>query len=196
MAKDDIKWFPRIQVAKWNPETVAAATKEFGHEPGFDELMQFTGTPDDMAYDEGNELTTAGLTAITGLLLGLGGQAFSSTTQAAIGVGATNTAFALGNTQLAGDGNSTTAWYQNVDATPSRTAGAMSASATFQSGNGNFAWNEWGWVTATSTITAGNAIAALSAGTEVLWNRKVPAGGLGTKVSGAVWTLSSTITLT
>lgn len=191
MAKDDIKWFPRIQVSKWNPETVAAATKEFGHEPGFDELMQFTGTPDDMAYSEGNELTTAGLTAITGLLLGLGGQAFSSTTQAAIGVGNSSTAFSLGDTALLG-----TAYYQTVDATPSRTAGAMSAAATFTSGNANFAWNEWGWVTATSAITPGATLASISAGTEVLWNRKVPAGGLGTKVSGAVWTLSSTITLT
>lgn len=194
MAKDDIKWFPRIEVAKWNPETVAAATKEFGHEPGFDELMQFTGTPDDLEYNEGNELTTVGLSAITGLLLGLGGQAFSSTTQAAIGVGATNTAFALGNTALAGDGSSTTAWYQTVDATPSRVNGVMSAAATFASGNANFAWNEWGWVTATSAITPGATLASISAGTEVLWNRKV--ASLGTKVVGAVWTLSSTITLT
>jgi hypothetical protein len=186
--QDDIKWWPKIEVAKWNPNTVARATKEFGYEPGFDELMEYTGMPDDMAYSEGNELTNAGLTAITGLLLGLGGQAFTGTTQAAIGVGNSSTAFSLTDTALLG-----TAFYQVVAGAPSRTLGAMTASATFASGDANFAWNEWCWVTATSAITSGATLASISAGTEVMWNRKV--ASLGTKVAGAVWTLSSTVTL-
>lgn len=197
MAKDDIKWFPRIQVSKWNPETVAAATKEFGHEPGFDELMQFTGyTPDGMAFAEGNELTTAGLHAITGLLIGAGGQAFNAA-NAIIGVGATNTAFATNQTALAGNGNASTAWYQGADnpsGLPSRSNGAISASATFGGSDANFAWNEWCWATGTGTITPAHTLANVTAGTEVMWNRKV--ASLGTKASGAQWTLSATVTLT
>ena len=190
--KDSIKWYPRIQIAKWNPETVAGVTEELGHTPSFDELMQITGSPDDMAYDEGNELTTVGLAAITGLLLGLGGDAFNAA-NSIIGVGATNTAFALGNTALAGNGNASTAWYRGTDAAPSRVNGVMSAAATFGGSDANFAWNEWCWATGNGTITPGHTLASVTAGTEVMWNRKV--ASLGTKANGAQWTLSASVTL-
>ena len=185
---DSLKWYPRIEVAKWNPETMAAITAELGYTPGFDELMQITGAPDDIVYDEGNEMTTAGLAAVTGLILGLGGQAFNAA-NSIIGVGNSTTAFSAGQTALVG-----TSYYRPTDSAPFRTNGAMSAAATFGGSDANFVWNEWCWATGTGTVTANATLASVTAGTEVMWNRKVVS--LGTKEIGAQWTLSTTITLT
>jgi len=195
--QDSIKWFPVARVLKYDPETVAEITKDLGHEPTGDDLRMLENhyglRPDSIAVAEGNLLTTAGLTRITSLITGAGGAAFTNTFGFA-GVGSSATAAAVGDLALTGDGNSTTAWYKGLDASnPSIAAGVITANSTFASSDGNFAWNEWCWgVISSGTVTAGNTRSAVGT-TPIILNHKVQS--LGTKVSGAVWTLQSTVTL-
>lgn len=187
---DSITWYPRIQVRKYDPPTVAALTVELGHEPTAADLANIE--PDDIVPDEGNQLVTVGLNRLGNLIIGSGAAAFTQT-QAILGVGSSSTAFALGQTALQGDGSSTTAWYQGADSsTVSQSNGVINAQATVSGSNGNFAWNEWCWAIGTGTITPGGTLASVAT-SPVMLNRKVAA--LGTKASGAVWVLQSSITL-
>lgn len=191
--KDGIKWSPKARVLKYDPETVKRVTEELGHEPTQEDFDRLAVEPDEVVEVEGNLLTTVGLNRIGNLIIGAGGAAFTNTLGFA-GVGATSTAATVGDTQLAGNGNSSTAWYKGLDASnPTQTNGAITANCTFASGDANFAWNEWCWgIVASGTVTAANAIASVGT-SPIMVNRKVQS--LGTKVAGAVWTLQSTVTL-
>ena len=194
---DNFKWTPKATVFKWEPETVLALQDSLGFEPVYADFVAAGVEPDGVAFAEGNLLTTAGLARITNLIIGgtgTGGTAAFTNTLGFAGVGATSTAATVGDTALAGNGNSTTAWYKGLDASnPSQSNGVITANCTYQSSDGNFAWNEWCWGILTSgTVTAANAIASVGT-TPIMLNRKVQS--LGTKVSGAVWTLQSTVTL-
>jgi hypothetical protein len=194
---DGIKWNPVARVLKYGPETVAEITRDLGHEPTGDDLRfleeRYGLKPDEVSEAVGNLLVTTGLTRITSLITGAGGAAFTNTFGFA-GVGANSPTAAVGDTALGGNGNSTTAWYKGLDASnPSIAAGVITANCTYQSSDGNFAWNEWCWgIISSGTVTAANAIASVGT-TPIMLNHKVQS--LGTKVSGAVWTLQSTVTL-
>lgn len=189
---DNFKWTPKATVFKWEPETVLALQDSLGFEPVYADFVAAGVEPDDIAVAEGNLLTTAGLNRITNLIIGGGAQAFNNS-RAVVGVGATATAATVGDTALAGNGNSTTAWYQAADASnPSQANGVITCNATFASADANFAWNEWCWGVATAAVTASATFNTAST-TGIMLNRKVQS--LGTKVSGAVWTLQSTVTL-
>lgn len=185
---DAIIWHPRITVSKYDEATMAELRDALGYEPTGAELLGFD--PDGRIEDEGNQLVTVGLSRIGNLIIGSGAAAFNST-QAICGVGSSSTAFSVGQTALSGDGSTTTAYYQLVDSAPTQTNGAISANATFTTGNANFAWNEWCWAIATSTITAGGTLASVGT-SPVMLNRKVVS--LGTKSSGS-WVLQATVTL-
>lgn len=187
---DDLRWHPKIQVRKYDPATVAALTAALGREPTAIDLAAVD--PDDIAYDEGNQLTTAGLNRLGNLIIGTGSTPAFNASQAILGVGNSSTAFALGQTTLQGDGSTTTAWYQGADSAPTQSNGVISAQMTITGSNANFAWNEWGWIIGTGTITAGGTLASVAT-SPVLLNRKV--ASLGTKASGAIWVLQSTVTL-
>jgi len=191
MTADGIKWHPVVDVLKYGPEKARHATELLGREPLHADFLALGIEPDGTAHSEGNQLVTVGLDRIGKLITGQSSTAFTAA-QGIVGVGSSSTAYAAGQTALSGDGSTTTAYYQIADAAPSATNGVISANCSYQSANANFAWNEWCWVIATSTITAGGTLA--SVGTDpVMLNRKVQS--LGTKVSGSIWTLSATITL-
>lgn len=195
MSIDGIKWHAFARVIKYNPDTVAEITKELGHEPTGPDLRMLEERhglkPDAEAVADGNLLTTAGLNRITNLIIG-GGAAFNNA-QAIVGVGASSTAATTSDTILGGNGNSTTAWYQGADASnPTQSNGVITCNATYATGNGNFAWNEWCFAVGTGTITPGNALASVAT-SPVMLNHKVQS--LGTKAAGSTWTLQATITL-
>lgn len=197
MAVDGIQWIAHAKVIKYEPESVARLTARFGFEPTGYHLRHLEATeglqPDDILEAPGNLLTTVGLNRITSLIIGGGGSALSHT-DAALGVGSSSTTATVADVALGGDGSTTTAYYQQMDTSfPTQSNGVLTGQCTYQSANADFAWNEWGWVDVSGgTITAGGTIASIGT-TPILINHRIQS--LGTKVSGAIWTLSTTITL-
>lgn len=196
MSNDSILWHPTIAIAKYEPDTVQDIIRKIGYEPSGADLRRLEETaglsPDSVVTCDGNELTDGGRNRIRDLITGTGA-AFNAT-QGIIGVGNGTTAFAGSQTALAADGAS--ARYQLIDAAPNTAGGTgkFSAAATFQTDDANFAWNEWCFAIATGTITAGATLGSIGTA-RVMLNRKVPVGGLGTKASGAVWTLTAEVTI-
>lgn len=142
-----------------------------------------------------NLLTTAGLDRVTKLLIGSaaagGPYQEADATHSLLGVGDSTTAAAVGDTALGAAAGSTHQYWMPMDSGyPTQANGVLTFKATWASADGNFTagWQEWGIQITTSTATAGAA-----AGAGVLLNHKIAA--LGTKVAGAVWSLTVTITL-
>lgn len=166
--RDSIKWRPVLTVAKY------AGT-------------DLTVDPVEVIVAPGNLLTTAGLTRITSLITGGGGQA-ATNTSARIGVGNSSTAAAVGQTDLQAAAGAANRWFQTMDATyPQVSAGLMTFRSTVGTADGNFAWAEWGIDIGTPTVTTGTTVNA------TLLNRAVQA--LGTKTSAGTWVATATITL-
>lgn len=197
---DGINWHAFAHVDKYSPEQTAWATAKLGYEPQGDKLRELFAEPEDgFAEADGNLLTTAGLTAITALLIGSGGsngKYVLANANAVCGVGSTATAATIADTVLGGNGSTTTAYYQQMDSTyPQVSAGVITGQCTYASGNANFAWAEWGWASGTGTITPGGTLASIygTGASFALWNHKIQS--LGTKVSGASWVFVTTVTL-
>lgn len=190
---DVLTWHARARVDKYSDDQVTWARRQLaGLEPDGRHLHAFFAAPEDgYAEADGNLLVTAGLDAITKLLIASGSpQAFSGPTRAIVGVGDQSTTAVIGDTHLGGDGAN--AWYQGCDSSnPTQANGVMTAVATFATGDANFTWEEWCWATCTGSITAGATLASVATGTK-LWNHKIQS--LGTKSSGS-WVLTSTVTL-
>lgn len=209
MSNDGIKWTPVIEVIKYEPQTVREITQfldshhlraphRFGREATGPELRmlerEYGLTPDEVVTDRGNILVINGLGRLTSLITGSGTGITS--TLGLLGVGATNTAAAPANTALAANGGS--ALYKALDGAPSistttTTNDSVNVAATFTTAQANFAWEEWcvGSV-ASGTVTANATLASVGT-SPIMWNRKV--ASLGTKASGAEWTLNAKITL-
>lgn len=189
---DFTRWRPVALVDKWDADQVAWARRKLEvprqarWDPAGDELAALLA-PYESVETPGNLLTTAGLNRITSLIIGGGGQALTNTA-ARIGTGNSSTAEAVGQTDLQAAAGSTNRWFQVMDATyPTQSNGVITLKATFASGDGNYAWSEWGVDIGTPTVTSGNTVNA------TLLNRKVASNG--TKASGAVWAFTVTITL-
>lgn len=196
MAGDGITWDMNARIIKYHPETVTRLTTQMGHEPlGFHlRHLESIGLlePDEVLEAPGNLLVTTGLNRITNLIIGGGGVALTHA-DAIVGVGTSTTAAVVGDTALGGDGNASTAYYQQADTSyPSQSGGVITCNCTFQSAVANFAWNEWCWADASGTLTAGNTLSGVGT-SPILLNHKVQS--LGTKASGSIWTLSATLTL-
>jgi hypothetical protein len=123
-----------------------------------------------------NILVTTGLAELGKLLTGTGSPTAFNAANAYIGVGTSNTAAAVGQTDMQANGVRA-AMVASYPLTP--TAGVYTWRADFGSGVANQAWAEFGLF---------NAAAA-----GVMLNRAVSAQG--TKTSGQVWTATLTITL-
>jgi hypothetical protein len=199
---DGLKWEGHAVVAQYDPDTIRFIASKTGLDVNvigdadhpLSMFDRYLSGPDRVVDAGHNLLTTVGLARITSLITGGGLQAMTNA-QALAGVGDTNTGAVAGNTDLAAATGSTHRYVMGVDATyPTVANGLITAYATFTAANGNFAWAEWALGIATGAITPGTgswtSVAATSA---VMLNRAVAA--LGTKVSPAVWTLQSTITL-
>jgi hypothetical protein len=189
-----INWKAFACVHKYDPATVALAAERLGYEPKAADFAELGIAHDDYAEAPDNILVSTGISNITNLLIGGGGNTMTST-RTIVGVGATSTGAAIADIHLGADGGS--AWYQVVDSAPTRstvtaTNDTLTCVSTFASGNGNFAWAEWCWATCTGTITAGATLASAATGTAMV-NHKI--ASLGTKVSGAVWVFTATVTL-
>lgn len=110
-----------------------------------------------------------------------------------IGVGTSSTAATAADTALGGDtgGSSTTSYYQLCGAGPTVTTttapATMVFTASFGSGNANFAWNEFGidnW-NASGVTTTGLGV------NNVFINHGISAQG--TKASGQTWNMTATL---
>jgi hypothetical protein len=189
MQKDGIKWEPLATIEKYSPEQVEYVRSKTGIlEPKAADFEALSLVPEDGVFQsKGNELTTAGLTRISSLINGAGGQALTNTATR-IGVGNSATAFALGQTDLQAAAGAGNRFFMTMDATyPSTSAGVITARATFATGDGNFVWNEWALDIGTPTVSSGTTVAA------TMLNRKVVS--MGTKASGASWVFTVTVTL-
>lgn len=193
---DGINWHAHAHIAKYSPDVVEELTRVLGYEPKSVDFLAASADPFAITEVDGNILVSTGISNLTNLIIGGGGNAFTSAL-GICGVGATATAAVIGNTALGSDGAS--AWYQGLDGTPTRstvtaTNDTITAVATYVSANANFAWNEWCWaVTTTGTITGNATLATVSSGAETMLNRKV--ASMGTKASGASWVFTTTVAL-
>lgn len=136
---------------------------------------------------DGNLLVTSGLNALMGLL-GTAAPAVVpfSNANARLGCGNANTAEAIGQTQL--QGASTLLKAMNATYPIMGTVAVPLATITYQATFGSADAN-WTW------LEIGTFNGAAMGGATIMLNRKVPVGGLGTKASGASWTLTETITI-
>jgi hypothetical protein len=142
-----------------------------------------------------NNVLQAGWVALLGGIAGTTIANKFSATNGRIGVGTSTTAVAYSQTALAGDtgGSSTTSYYQLISGAPvivtSASPPTLTFTATFGTGVGNFAWNEFG----TDNYTT-SGVTTTGLGTSyLLFNRGIPAGGMGTKASGLIWSASEVI---
>lgn len=190
---EPIRWDATMKVAKFHPETVRQVQHDLnnGVEPVWDDFVRHGVDPDSWTDEHHNQLVTTGLTLLTELFEGAGGNPFNHT-DAIVGVGSSSTAWTAGDTHLGGDGSSSTAYYQQADSSyPTYSGGVITCYCTFGSGVANMAWQEWCFADGSGGITAGGTLASVATGV-VMINHKVVS--LGTKSSGAVWTAQGSIT--
>lgn len=191
MANDTAKWTPSITVFKYHPELVQdVQIGHTGYEPAHQDFQDLGIEPSETLVVNGNLLTTAGLQRITNLIIASGAQGMTAT-RTVLGVGNSATGAVVGNTALGSDGAS--AWYQVVSGAPTAVNGVITATTSFASGDANFAWNEWCIAITNGGIT-GSATLASTGTTPQIINRRV--ASMGTKVSGSVWAITATITIT
>lgn len=173
---ETIRWAPRAVVSKYDEDQTEFVRRI--EEPTGDAMAHYC-TPYESIEVEGNLLTTAGLTRITGLIIGTLSTTLDST-RVRLGVGDTATAAAVGDTTLG-----TNQYFRVMDATyPQAASGVLTFQSSFGSSDGNFVWACWGLDVGTATVSSSSTVATLV-------NRKVSA--LGTKSTGT-WVLTVTIT--
>ena len=137
---------------------------------------------------EGNAASVGGISALWHRLVGGTTVSAFDNANAAIGVGDSTTANGspltsndlLAATNKLRKGMDAT-YPQHTDSTSTDGSRTITFRATFASAEANFAWNEWG------------VFNAVGAGAGRMLNRKQEA--LGTKVSGATWQLTLTLTM-
>lgn len=189
---EHLHWKASAMVEKWHPDSVEWARRHSGIvSPSGSQLSRSLG-PDETVEWEGNLLVNVGIQRLEDLLIGVGSIAAYTNTTARLGTGNGVTAATATDTDLSAAAGASNRWFNAMDATfPSRSAQTLTFKATFASGDGNYAWNEWG-------IDGGGAASAVvgtaGASTAPLLNHKSGAA-LGTKVAGAIWSFSSTVIL-
>ncbi len=134
-------------------------------------------------------LTTIGCSVIASALLGDASYTLFDNSNAALGVGDDNTAFAVGQTALQGESNDTNALRKGMNATyPSRNPDADGSNnktryqVTFGTTEANWNWVEWG------------VFNSSTANTDEMLCRVVE--DLGTKTSASQWVFEVDLTVT
>jgi len=183
---DGIQWHAHARVDKFDGPDADRRARAFAllapDEEATGDLI-----PDDTVDADGNQLVNAGLTRITSLMTGGGGQTLTNTSSR-IGVGDGSTAVAGGDTDLSAGAGGTHRQFEVMAATyPTVAVGVLTFQSVFATGEANFAWNEWGIDIGAPTVAAGTTVNA------TLLNRRVVS--LGTKTSASAWTFTVTITL-
>ncbi len=123
-------------------------------------------------------LTTAGAQFIAKAITGLNSPTLYSASNYYIGVGDSNTAFAIGQTDLQASTNKLRKLVTSVN----ESAGVVTAVTSYGTSEANFEWYEWGSFNASSGGT--------------MYQRKVESPSLGTKTSAQVWSMTLTLTHT
>lgn len=160
-------WKIEAKVEKWHDE----------------ESFEARSTPFEVVTSRHNLLVNAGIARLLDLLIVAGGQGYDAT-HSRIGVGNSNTAAGASQTDLQAAAGAGNRQFKLVSSGPSRSSQTVTWVATFASGEANFAWEEW-------CIDPGTADS--TAVTSPMLNRKV--ASLGTKVAGAVWVFTVTLTI-
>ena len=122
-------------------------------------------------------LTNAGRNIITQYIVNSGSPTSFANANAYLGVGDSSTAFAAAQTDLQASSNK---YRQAMESSyPTIATNVLTFRSLFATGNGNFAWAEWGVFNASSSGT--------------MLSRKVES--LGTKTSAQSWQLDAAITI-
>ena len=139
---------------------------------------------------EHNLITTGGWDRILSLAAGLGGTSYASAS-CRIGVGTGTTSAASGDTNLAATTGPTARFFNLVTGngvtSPGTAVRRLSFTATFATGDANFAWQEW-------CIDQGTVGSGTGATVGAMMNRAVSSQG--TKVSGQTWTATANLDYT
>lgn len=186
---EGVSWRSSTLVEKFSPDQTVYAETLLGRAPSGDELRQLCGEPEDGAHEDptSNLLTTAGLSRLTSLLIGGSGQALTATATR-LGVGDSSTAATVADTDLGAAAGSTHRQFYIMDATyPTQSGGVLTCKSTFASADANFVWAEWLIDIGTPTVANGTTVNA------TVLNHKIAA--LGTKASGAAWSLTATVSI-
>src|SRR5664279_5424652 len=188
MQTDPVKVATVWGVERWDDDQTAWAQTRTGlATPSAANFRALNVLPYDVSRVDGNLLTTAGLTRITALLTAGGGQGLVLTSTR-LGTGNGAGSAVVGDTDLGAAAGSGNRWFQIMDATyPQTAAGVVTVKSTFASGDGNYAWNEFGIDVAAPTVASSNAVGAL------LLNHKTSIAQ-GTKASGQTWAATATLT--
>ena len=186
-AHDSIRWSPAVKVEKWDEEQVAWVRSRTGILAPSGDILAAHVDPYEVVEATGNLLTTAGLNRITSLIIAGGGQG-ATATATRLGVGNSNTAEAVGQTDLQAAAGAGNRQFYVMDSTyPQQSNGVLTFKSTFGTADANFAWQEWCVDIGTPTVTNGTTVNAN------MLNRKVQS--LGTKTSAGTWALTATITI-
>lgn len=201
---DTIKWDAHLRIRRFDADQTAYAVRKLGlaapTEADFDRLRirphdgpcpEFGGVSGETELHPANLLTTAGAGRLVYLTV-TGADTthpLLSTTSARIGVGNGSGTAAATDTDLSAAAGSTNRWF-NLLSGLTVSSNVMTLTSSFASGDGNFAWNEWGADTRSDTTTA-TASATVDA---VLLNHKTSIAQ-GTKASGQTWSVTATITI-
>jgi hypothetical protein len=180
----------KVHVDSHNPVTKARVAKQLrqaGHKGLWvpeAELLRLGLKPDDEFYAGHNLLMTAGVTRLWNLVSNQGGTQALDATHTRVGVSDNGGSLTLaaGNTDL---GGTTNKYFNMVDAASTVSTNTNKWTSTFATGNGNFAWQDWG--VDVGNTSGGATVAAL------LFNRVVV--NLGTKTSAAAWAFSVTLSI-
>lgn len=194
--QDAIQWSARARVDKYGLEQLAECRAALGldREPNGPELLAYFGASDDYIESDGNLLTRQGKKRIIDRLVGTASNQALDSTHLRIGVGNSNTAAVDTQTDLQAAAGASNRQFELADSAATvgsgASSGVMTVVATFETGDANFAWEEWGidggTADGTTVTTEGNT-------TPGLINRKVTT--LGTKTSAASWVFTVTITI-
>lgn len=195
---ETVRWTAHGKVEKFDLDAIELARKVFKLGPDVHPTgaqLQAVATPYETRHVHGNLLTRLGRKRLIDRLVGTASNQALDATHTRIGVGNGNTAAADTDTDLAAASGAGNRQFELVDSVPTVGSGASSgvftAIATFETGDANFAWEEWGVDGGTAD---GTTVTSEGNTTPGLCNRKVQS--LGTKTSAAAWVFTITVTIT
>lgn len=190
-ALDHLNWEIEASVQKWDHDRLDRLGLLLCEK---DQLLAEGVLPDeDVLWSRGNLLLNNGINRFINLGIGTASIVAYNNSISRIGTGNGSTAVAAANTDLSAAAGSANRWFEIMDATyPQVAAQTITFVASFATGDGNYAWNEWGIDGGGGT--SGNTVGTNTASLNALLNRVVPGTSLGTKTSG-IWTLTTTITI-
>lgn len=199
-------WRAFCTVDKWDPDQLAFAERRVRSDPAMGRRFCRHGglfvpsgsdlallvAPAEVTERAYNLLCNNGINRLLNLLIGTASLGTYANAIGRIGTGNGAGTAAAGDTDLSASAGSANRWFQAADSTfPSVASQTMTIKATFASGDGNYAWNEWG---IDGGGASSNAVGTNGASTAALLNHKTSAS-LGTKASGAVWAFTATLVI-